>query len=71
VKMTEKPGVHIGNIKGYKVPKNPLKNVASVAVNALLKSHPTKNGFIISIEKGIISKVCPSTTLQRFKDNPS
>lgn len=53
VKMTEKPGVHIGNIKGYKVPKNPLKNVASVAVNALLKSHPTKNGFIISIEKKI------------------
>ena len=53
VKMTEKPGVHIENIKGYKVPKNPLKNVASVAVNALLKSHPTKNGFIINIEKKI------------------
>jgi len=53
VKMTERPGVYIGNIRGYKVPKNPLKNVASVAVNALLKSHPTKNGFIINIEKKI------------------
>ena len=53
VEMTEKPGVHIGNIKGYNIPKNPLKNVASVAVNALLKSHPTKNGFIINIEKKI------------------
>ena len=53
VKMTERPGVYIGNIKGYKVPKNPVKNVASVAVNALLKSYPTKNGFIINIEKKI------------------
>ena len=53
VKMTERPGVYIGNIRGYKVPKNPLKNVASVAVNALLKSHPTKNGFIINIEKKV------------------
>ena len=53
VEMTEKPGVHIGNIKGYKIPENPLKNVASVAVSALLKSHPTKNGFIINIEKKI------------------
>ena len=53
VEMTEKPGVHIGSIKGYNIPKNPLKNVASVAVNALLKSHPTKNGFIINIEKKI------------------
>jgi len=53
VKMIEKPGVFIENIKGHKVPKNPLKNVASVAVKALLKSYPTKNGFNINIEKKI------------------
>ena len=49
--MNEKPGVYIENIKGYDVPKNPLDNVACVAVDALLKSYSSKNGFSISIEK--------------------
>ena len=53
VKMNEKPGVYIENIKGYDVPKNPLDNVACVAVDALLKSYSSKNGFSISIEKKI------------------
>ena len=54
-----------------------LKNVPiwfsprSIEASSKLISRLLKAEFIISIEKGIISKVCPSTTLQRFKDNPS
>ena len=54
-----------------------LKNVPiwfsprSIEASSKLISRLLKAEFIISIEKGIINKVCPSTTLQRFKDNPS
>ena len=53
VSKIDKPGVEIGEIKGYKLPKDPLKNVASVAVQAMLDDHPVENGFKINIEKKI------------------
>ena len=56
VSKIDKPGVEIGEIKGYKLPKDPLKNVASVAVQAMLDDHPVENGFKIIIEKVPIRK---------------
>jgi homoserine kinase len=40
-------------LKGQKIPIDPLKNVAYVAANALLKDFPTNGGFQIDIEKKI------------------
>ena len=53
VKMTDKPGIEIGEIKGQKLPKDPLKNVASIAVQSMLHDYPIKNGFKIDIDKKI------------------
>ena len=53
VKKTDKPGIEIGEIKGQKLPKNPLKNVASIAVQSMLNDYPIKNGFKIDIDKKI------------------
>ena len=53
ITKVNKPGVVIRNITGEKLPKDPLKNVASVAANSLLESYPTNKGFIIDIEKKI------------------
>ena len=53
VKMTDKPGIEIGEIKGQKLPKDPLKNVASIAVQSMLDDYPFKNGFKIDIDKKI------------------
>ena len=36
VNKIDKPGVEIGEIKGEKLPKDPLKNVASIAVQSML-----------------------------------
>lgn len=51
VSKTDTPGVQIGSVTGEKVPKDPLKNVASVAVLSLLETHPSKCGFKIDIDK--------------------
>ena len=51
--MTDKPGIEIGEIKGQKLPKDPLKNVASIAVQSMLHDYPIKNGFKIDIDKKI------------------
>ena len=51
VSKTDMPGVQIGSVTGEKVPKDPLKNVASVAVLSLLQTHPSKCGFKIDIDK--------------------
>lgn len=51
VSKTDTPGVQIGSVTGEKVPKDPLKNVASVAVLSLLQTHPSKCGFKIDIDK--------------------
>ena len=53
VTKTDKPGITIGSIKGQDLPKDPLKNVASVAAMALLESHPSSFGFQIDIDKRI------------------
>lgn len=53
VVKTENQGVEIGNIKGQDLPKDPKKNVASVAVLALLEKHPSSFGFRIDIDKKI------------------
>ena len=53
VSKTENPGVTIGTVTGQELPKDPLKNVASVAAYSLLKAHSSNNGFRIDIEKRI------------------
>ena len=54
VTKTDKPGITIGSIKGQDLPKDPLKNVASIAAMELLEAHPSSFGFQIDIEKRII-----------------
>ena len=51
VTKTVTPGVTIGTISGQDLPKDPEKNVASVAVKSLLEAHPSEYGFRIDIEK--------------------
>jgi len=53
VTKTVTPGITIGTITGQDLPKDPQKNVASVAAIALLNAHPSKYGFRIDIEKKI------------------
>jgi homoserine kinase len=53
VTKTFTPGITIGTITGQDLPKDPQKNVASVAAIALLNAHPSKYGFRIDIEKKI------------------
>ena len=53
VSKSNTPGVHIASVSGFRVPVNPKQNVASVAVEALLRDYPTSTGFEIEIEKGI------------------
>jgi homoserine kinase len=53
VSKTDTPGVQIGLVTGEELPKDPLKNVASVAVLSLLEAYPSKSGFKIDIDKKI------------------
>ena len=53
VHKTATPGVLIGSVTGEDVPIDPNKNVASIAVNALLEEHKTDFGFRIDIDKKI------------------
>ena len=53
VRQSFNPGIRISNVRGYKIPLNPKKNVASVAAEALLKDYPTEFGYEIEIEKTI------------------
>ena len=53
VTKTKTPGVTIGSVTGQKLPTDPLKNVASVAVLSLLKSFKSSYGFRIDIDKKI------------------
>ena len=53
VTKTDKPGITIGSIKSQDLPKDTLKNVASVAAMALLEAHPSSFGFQIDIDKRI------------------
>ena len=53
VTKTVTPGITIGTITGQDLPKDPQKNVASVAAITLLNAHPSKYGFRIDIEKKI------------------
>ena len=50
VTKTDKPGITIGSTKGQDLPKNPLKNVASIAAMALLEAHPSSFVFQIDIQ---------------------
>lgn len=53
VRKTTQPGVRITKIEGQKLPLNTKENVAGVAVESLLKAHPSEVGFEIEIIKGI------------------
>ncbi len=53
VRQSKTPGIRISDVKGFKVPLNPKKNVASVAAEALLKDYPSKFGYEIEIDKTI------------------
>ena len=53
VSKTNNKGVTIGTVTGQELPKEPLKNVASVAAYSLLEAHPANTGFRIDIEKRI------------------
>jgi len=53
VHKTATPGVLIGSVTGEDVPIDPNKNVASIAVKALLEEHKTDFGFRIDIDKKI------------------
>ncbi len=53
VSKTKAKGISIGTVKGQEIPIDPLKNVACVAANALLKDFPANSGFQIDIEKKI------------------
>ena len=53
VSKTKNKGVTIGTVTGQELPKDPLKNVASVAAYSLLEAHPGNSGFRIDIEKRI------------------
>ncbi|MGD1980382.1 MAG: homoserine kinase [Flavobacteriaceae bacterium] len=53
IHKTATPGVVIGSVTGEDVPIDPNKNVASIAVNALLEEHKTDFGFRIDIDKKI------------------
>ena len=53
VSKVNSPGVSIGTVTGQKLPMDPKKNVASVAVQALLDAHPAESGFRIDIDKRI------------------
>ena len=53
VRKSEIPGVRITRIEGQDLPKATNKNVAGVAVEALLQQVETSFGFEIEIKKGI------------------
>ena len=53
VRKSEIPGVRITRIEGQDLPKATKKNVAGVAVEALLEQVETSFGFEIEIKKGI------------------
>ena len=53
ISKTNTPGVTIGNVSGQTLPKDPQKNVASVAGLALLKETSSEFGFQIDIDKKI------------------
>lgn len=53
IQETSTSGIKITEILGQDLPRDPKKNVASVAGMALLADHKSKRGFEIKIEKGI------------------
>jgi len=53
ISKTKTTGITIGKVTGQKLPKDPSKNVASVAGLALLKETPSEFGFQIDIDKKI------------------
>jgi len=53
ISKTKTTGITIGKVTGQNLPKDPLKNVASVAGLALLKETPSEFGFQIDIDKKI------------------
>ena len=53
IRKTNSPKVKITKIEGQDLPLDVKKNVAGVAAEALLKSHPAQTGFEIEIYKNI------------------
>ena len=53
ISKTKTTGITIGKVTGQNLPKDPSKNVASVAGLALLKETPSEFGFQIDINKKI------------------
>ena len=53
VRVSDEPAITIVNHDDFDLPTDPLKNVAGVAVQALIDKAELDHGFIIEIAKGI------------------
>ena len=53
IRRTAGPGVRIRHLDGYELPTDPARNVAGVALRALLAEVPEPIGFDVEITKGI------------------
>jgi len=53
MRLSDEPGIRIRHTDGYDLPADPLKNVAGVALQALLNECKTDAGFDVVIEKHI------------------
>lgn len=54
VSRTAEQGVHIRHLDAYNLPTDPARNVAGVALLAMLKEVPEMVGFAVEITKGIM-----------------
>ncbi|ALW84226.1 homoserine kinase [Hymenobacter sedentarius] len=54
LRRTATPGVCIRHLDGYNLPTDPTRNVAGVALLALLREVPEEIGFEVEITKGIM-----------------
>jgi len=54
IRRTAEPGVRIQHLDPYKLPTDPARNVAGVALLALLRAVPEPIGFDVEITKGIM-----------------
>lgn len=54
IKISEKPGIQIKHTDPYGLPEDPKKNVAGVALQALMNEMDEPPGFSISIHKNIL-----------------
>ena len=53
IRKTQKKGIHIKKVNGYKIPLEPEKNVAGVSAMAIYEKLKVSHGFEIEITKNI------------------